>query len=132
MQKCNCGYKGAIANHLRTNQHCLQAIREEMSLGAEMSDEILIVQTTLVLQGCPAFDCAGGDHAEIPEICIAWWMDKGWDLMQWEGPAENFNSTMIKHKCAEYVRDLTEGFDDQEQERIQREVNMDDVSHIEI
>ena len=95
-----------------------------------MSDEILIVQTTLVLQGCPAFGCAGGDHEEIPEICIAWWMDEGWDLMQWEGRADNMNSAMIKQKCAEYVGDLTGGYGVQEQEKNQKEVNMDDVSHI--
>ena len=76
MQKCSCGYTGAIANHLRANQECLQGMREELSLGAEMSDEVLIVQSTLVLHGCPAFGCAGGDHEEIPGICIAWWKEK--------------------------------------------------------
>ena len=86
-----------------------------MAPGAELSDEVLIVQTTLVLQGCPAFGCAGDDHEEIPSICIAWWKEKGWDLMKWEGSVENLNSMMIKQMCREYVRGLTEVFDDQEQ-----------------
>ena len=115
MQKCSCGYTGAIANHLRANQNCLQGMREDLSLEAEMSDEVLIVQTTLVLQGCPAFGCVGGDHGEIPVICIAWWKEKGWDLMKWEGSADDLNSIVIKQMCREYVRELTEGFDHQEQ-----------------
>ena len=115
MQKCSCGYTGAIANHLRANQHCLQGMREELSLGAEMADEVLIVQIALVLRGCPAIGCAGGDHEEIPSICVAWWKDKGWDLMKWEGSADDLNSMTIKQMCTAYVRELTEVFDDQEQ-----------------
>ena len=49
MQKCSCGYIGAIADHLRFNQHCLQDIREEMAPGTDMLDEVLIVKTTLVM-----------------------------------------------------------------------------------
>ena len=81
-----------------------------------MSDEVLIVQTTLVLQGCPAFDCAGGDHNEIPDICIVWWKEKGWDLMQWAPVNLSLNSFLIKQKCAEYVNSLTEECDGWEQD----------------
>ena len=45
MQKCSCGHTGAVAEHLRANQHCLQGMREELSLGAEISDEVLIEET---------------------------------------------------------------------------------------
>ena len=127
MQKCSCGHIGAIAEHLRANQHCLQGIREEMAPGVEMLDEVLIVQATLVLKGCPAFGCPGGDHEEIPEICIVWWKEKGWDFMQWDQSTENLNSLLINQKCAEYVNSLTEEFDDQEQQGTQKNT---EVSYI--
>ena len=33
IHQCNCGHKGPIASHLRTNQQCVQGIRDELSLG---------------------------------------------------------------------------------------------------
>ena len=91
-------------------------IREEMAPGTQMSDEVLIVQTTLVLKGCPAFGCAGGNHEEIPEFCMEWWKEKGWDLMKWEGSVDNLNSMTVKQMCTEYVTCLTEGSVNQEQD----------------
>ena len=116
MHQCNCGHKGPIASHLRTNQQCVQGIREELSLGAEMSDESLIVQATLVLQGCPAISCAGGNHDEIPDVCMSWWKERGWILMQWEEPGEDLTSSVIKQKCKEFVRDLMQQKNDGQQE----------------
>ena len=120
MQRCNCGYAGPIASHLRSNPHCLQGIREEMYIGPETTDEVLIIQTTLILQGCPAFGCEGGNHEEIPEKCFTWWKENGWLLMQWDGSTEDLNSSLIKQKCRGYVRNLTEEFEESQQKRISR------------
>ena len=108
IHECNCGHKGPIASHLRVNQQCVHGIRYELSLGEEISDESLIIQTTLVLQGCPAVGCAGGNHEQIPEVCISWWKESGWNVMEWEEPGEDLTSSLIMQKCKEFVRDLVQ------------------------
>ena len=142
VHQCNCGHKGPIASHLRTNQQCVQGFRDELSLGAEMSDESLIVKTTLVLQGCPAISCAGGNHDEIPELCISWWKECGWNLMQWEEFGEDLTSRAIKQKCKEFLKDLMQqNYDRQEEmnktasddnknaaDKIQRKGNMEETT----
>ena len=120
IHQCNCGHKGPIASHLRTNQQCVQGIRDELSLGAEMSDESLIVQATLVLQGCPAIRCAGGNHDEVPGVCISWWEETGWNVMQWEEHGENLTSTVIKQKCREFVKELIQKQNDDGRQQMSR------------
>ena len=117
--QCNCGYKGAIANHLRAFQHCLQSIRNELSLGTEMSDDVLIVKATLLLLGCPALSCPDGPHDVIPESCVQWWKECGFDLMQWEEQFEDINSTLIKEKARKFVTDLTKRYDEQHKDMSQ-------------
>ena len=114
--ECNCGFKGAIANHFRTFQHCLQSIRNELSLGNEMPDDVLIVKATLLLQGCPALSCPEGNHDVLPESCVQWWKKYGFDLMQWEERIEDINSTLIKEKARKFVTDLTEKYDEQKED----------------
>ena len=137
--QCNCGYKGPIASHLRANQQCVQGIRDELSLGAEISDEFLIIQTTLVLQGCPAISCVGGNHDEIPMVCMSWWQESGWNVMKWEDIGEDLTSTVIKQKCKQFVVDLMRQNDDGRHEtapdnnenaadRIQTEDNPEDTT----
>ena len=146
VHQCNCGHKGPIASHLRTNQECVQGFRDELSLGAEMSDESLIVQATLVLHGCPAISCPGGNHDQIPENCVSWWKKCGRILMQWEEPGENLISSVIKQKCKEFVRELTRhnvderqkmnktAYDDYENaaDRILRKGNMEETTMFEL
>ena len=142
MIQCNCGHKGPIASHLRTNQQCVQSIRDELSLGVEISDESLIIQTTLVLRGCPAVGCAGGNHDEIPMVCMSWWQESGWNVMQWEETGEDLTSTVIKQKCKQFVMDLMQQNDDGQQEtapdnknaadRIQTDGNMEEKSMTEL
>lgn len=137
--QCNCGHKGPIASHLRTNQHCVQGIRDELSLGVEISDESLIIQTTLVLRGCPAINCVGGNHDEIPTVCMSWWQASGWNVMKWEETEEDLTSTVIKQKCKQFVMDLMQRSDDGRHEtapdnnrnvadRIQTEGNMEETT----
>ena len=112
--KCNCGHKGPIANHLRSSPQCVQSIRDDLSLGAEMSEEVLITQATLVLGGCPAVDCPGGDHAKMPNCCLSWWKKVGWDLMQWQGPASDLNSDLVRERAKTHVNGLIYGSEQQE------------------
>ena len=145
VHQCNCGHKGPIASHLRTNQQCVQGIRDELSIGQEMSDESLIVHTTLLLQGCPAISCAGGKHDQIPEACISWWKESGWSVMQWEESGEDLTSSLIMQKCKEFVRDLIQQNDDgghemsktasdnnENSDTIQRKGNMEETTMAEL
>ena len=104
---CNCGYHGNIADHLRVHQQCRESMRQELSLDADMSDEVLIVKVTLALHGCPAFRCPGGDHEDIPEMCIAWWKNVGWEVMEWQGAEEDLNSELVNQRCRKFVSELT-------------------------
>ena len=111
IHQCNCGHKGPIASHLRSSYPCLLGMREELSLGTEMSDEVLIVQTTLVLRGCPAAGCPGGRHAEMPDSCLSWWREVGWNLMQWQGLASDLNCAAVREMVDKFVKELTEGYE---------------------
>ena len=110
---CNCGHKGPIASHLRSNQQCVLGIREELFLGSEMSNEVLIVQATLILGGCPAAGCLGGSHEEMPNRCLSWWKDVGCKLMQWD--PSDVNCTTVKEMVKNFVKDRTEGNEQQDQ-----------------
>ena len=111
IHQCNCGHKGPIASHLRSSYPCLLGMREELSLGTEMSDEVLIVQTTLVLRGCPAAGCPGGSHAEMPDSCLSWWREVGWKLMQWQGLASDLDCADVREMVNKFVKELTEGYE---------------------
>ena len=117
VHQCNCGYKGSIASHLRSSHQCVQGIREELSLGAEMSNEVLIIQATLVLGGCPAAGCPGGSHTEMPDLCLSWWKEDGWNFMQWQGPPSNLNSAAIRERVNKFVEELTQGYEEQKQNK---------------
>ena len=115
--QCNCGHRGPIASHLRSSHQCLQGIRQELSLGEEWSDEVLIVQATLVLGGCPADGCLGGSHAEMPDRCLSWWKENGWNLMQWQGPTSDLNGAAVKEMANKFVRELTQGYEEQDKNK---------------
>ena len=117
LHQCNCGHRGPFASHLRLSPQCVQSIRQELSLGEEWSDDVLIVQATLVLGGCPAAGCQGGSHAEMPERCLSWWKEDGWNLMQWQGPISDLTSAAIRERVNKFVKELTQGYEDQAQNR---------------
>ena len=117
LHQCNCGHEGHFASHLRSSPQCVQSIRQELSLGEEWSDEVLIVQATLVLGGCPAAGCQGGIHAEMPELCLSWWKEDGWKLMQWQGPTSDLTSAAIRERANKFVKELTQGYEDQAQNK---------------
>ena len=117
LHQCNCGHKGPIASHLRSSHQCLQGIRQELFLGEEWSDEVLIVQATLVLGGCPAAGCPGGSHTEMPDPCLSWWKEDGWNLMHWQGPPSQLTSAAIRQRANKFVEELTQGYEEQKQNK---------------
>ena len=121
---CNCGHRGSIASHLRSNQQCVQGIRDELIIGEEISDEVLIIQATLVLGGCPAAGCPGGNHAELPFLCLSWWKESGWNLMKWQEPTFDLNSAAIRERTNQFVEELTRGYEGQKQNK---DENQDDI-----
>ena len=106
---CVCGYNGPIANHLRISSQCVQALKEQVGIGAEMSDEEFRVKTVLLVYECPAFCCPGGDHRDIPETCVNWWKSVGWDMMQWEGQPKDVTSDWINKRSYRFVKDYENG-----------------------
>ena len=103
---CICGFNGPIANHLRVHFQCVQVLKEQVGIGAEMSDEEFCVRAALLVCQCPAFCCPGGDHSEIPDNCLKWWKSAGWEIMEWEGLAKNITNALIKKRSSEFLKDL--------------------------
>ena len=71
-----------------------------------MSDEEFCVRAALLVHQCPAFCCPGGDHSEIPDICLKWWKSAGWEMMKWEGQAKDVTSLLINKRSSRFVKDL--------------------------
>ena len=109
---CICGFNGPIANHLRVYVQCVQVLKQQVGIGAEMSDEALTIRTTLLFGGCPAPGCNGGSHEEIPDLCLSWWIDSGWNLMQWQGAHSELKSADIHEATKEFVKEA-KSFQDQ-------------------
>ena len=103
---CICGFNGPIANHLRVYCQCLQVLKEQVGIGAEMPDEEFCVRAALLVGQCPAFCCLQVDHSEIPDICVQWWKSTGWKIMKWEGRGKDVSSTLIKKRSSQFVKEL--------------------------
>ena len=103
---CICGFNGPIANHLRVYCQCLQVLKEQVGIGAEMPDEEFCVRAALLVGQCPAFCCLQVDHSEIPDICVQWWKSTGWKIMKWEGQGKDVSSTLIKKRSSQFVKEL--------------------------
>ena len=102
--KCTCNFVGSIADHLRASKECLQNLRKK-SLLQRTSDEEFIVKMTLFWGGCPAIGCSGR-HKEIPDQCLQWWMQYGWDLMQFRGSSSSATDTVIRKKISMFLRNM--------------------------
>ena len=103
--ECLCGYGGQLADHLRESLQCVQNFREEPALQIKArNDEVYISKVTLILRGCPAPGCPGGNHQEIPNKCVLWWNNFGLDLMGWRGSSEGTNSEVLNRKISQFRR----------------------------
>ena len=101
--ECLCGYDGQLADHLRESLQCVQNFKKERLLQIKAtSDEVYIVKVTLILRGCPAPGCPGGNHQEIPNKCVLWWKNFGWNLMGWRGSPEGAKSEVINGKIGQF------------------------------
>ena len=103
---CVCHFSGALADHLRGSDQCVAALRGDPLLQIKASKELFIVKATLILGGCPARECPGGPHQQIPNHCISWWREIGWGLMAWSGPSTNVESGTIKGKLSQFRRNF--------------------------
>ena len=104
---CLCNYQGLLSDHLRTSKQCMENLRKEPSLQmVAPEDEVFIVKATVILRGCPASNCPGGGHHQIPESCLLWWREIGWKIMGWKGSSENAESAEIKKKESIFRRNF--------------------------
>ena len=114
---CHCGYNGPIANHLRAYPQCVEVLKEQVGMGAEMLDDQFCIKVALLVGQCPAVCCPGGDHTEIPDICVKWWKSTGWEVMKWGEQASGATSALIKERSSEFVKHL-ESNEAQQQKQI--------------
>ena len=104
---CLCNFQGLLGDHLRISKQCVENLREEPSLRmVAPHDEVFIVKATVMLRGCPAPNCPGGGHRQIPENCLLWWRDIGWRIMGWKGSSENAETATIKKKESIFRRNF--------------------------
>ena len=71
-----------------------------------MSDEEFCVRAALLVGECPALCCPGGDHGEIPDVCMNWWNSSGWEIMEWEGQSKEVSSATIKKRIGMFLKEL--------------------------
>ena len=81
---CVCRFNGPLGDHLRSSMECVQQLQGDHMLQMKATGEIFIIKATLILKGCPARDCPGGDHEQIPNQCLLWWRETGWNLLKWK------------------------------------------------
>ena len=104
---CFCNFQGLLADHLRTSKECVENLRKEPPLQmVAPNDEVFIVKATVVFRGCPAPNCPGGGHQQIPESCLVWWREIGWKIMGWKGSSENAETATIKKKESIFRRNF--------------------------
>ena len=70
------------------------------------NDNQFIVKATLLVKGCPAPCCPGvkGGHQRevLPQHCVAWWRESGWQLMGWKGSRETAGGADIKKRISNF------------------------------
>ena len=97
---CTCGHEGHLANHLREASQCLEDLRqlEELEFMRNAIDPAFIAKVALILSGCPAPECPGGDHKNkpLPEQCLQWFREEGGELMGFKGSSTASNKQMKK------------------------------------
>ena len=104
---CVCGVDAPVADHLRASKTCVERLRGEPALEMGGSDDHFIVKATLLLKGCPVPSCSGKHQLEdLPQHCITWWREEGWQMMGWKGSRQNADSTVIKSKINNFRKNF--------------------------
>ena len=104
---CVCRFNGPLGDHLRSSMECVQQLQGDHLLQMKATGEIFIIKATLLLKGCPARGCPGGDHEQIPTQCLSWWRETGWKLLKWKGSGQNAESQVIKEKINQFRWNFT-------------------------
>ena len=104
---CVCRFNGPLGDHLRSSMDCVQQLRGDQLLQMRANEEIFIIKATLILKGCPARGCPGGDHEQIPTQCLQWWRRVGWNLMRWKGSGQSADSQVIRQKVKKFRWNFT-------------------------
>ena len=104
---CTCGHQGHIANHLKEAPQCVEELRgvEELQFMRNDSDPVFITKVALILSGCPAPECPGGDHKKkpLPEECFQWYREQGGDVMGFKDSSTASNKK-IKEKINKFLK----------------------------
>ena len=106
---CICGAEGHLANHLRVAPRCVEELRqldEFQFIKGEEEKETFIAKVTLLLLGCPAPNCPGGDHKgkALPTQCLEWYRGDGGRAMKFRGSFATASGADIKKKLSQFIR----------------------------
>ena len=123
---CLCNFQGLLGDHLRISKQCVENLRKEPSLRmVAPDDEVFIVKATVMLRGCPAPNCPGGGHQQIPDSCLLWWREIGWRIMGWKGSSENAETATIKTKASMFRRNFLRRQPNRDQQTEKASPNLD-------
>ena len=71
------------------------------------TDDEFILKATLLLKGCPVPSCSGKhQHEDLPQHCITWWREEGWQMMGWKGSRQNADSAVLKSKINNFRKNF--------------------------
>ena len=90
--------RGSIAKHLQDSTDCLKQLRAQPDFRFKGSDKLFIAKAAIIFGECPNPHCESIRHEVIPEECVAWWKDVGWDLLGWKGPKADADPKAISAK----------------------------------
>ena len=117
----------------------MEALRRKPLLQMTASDELFIVEVTLLQAGCPAPNCpeAGWRHANgpFPNQCLSWWSDTGCRLVGWHRYPADVDSVTVREKIRQFRKNfLCRGekkrADDLSQQSDQGQQMCDNVSYV--
>ena len=99
-----CHFKGRISLHLHSSSDCLRQLRSRPAFNFKGSDDCFIVKLTLIIGECPNPNCTSGRHKEIPQECVQWWKDEGWNIMGWRGSKDEADADDMKRKIKKFLK----------------------------
>lgn len=104
----NCGYLGALANHLRWSNMCVQKYRDYPEFQIKGDDEEVVVKACLIINECPVPNCLSPgvprSHHKLPTECLQWWREIGTRIMKWQGVDGSSGSSQIKAKIRNFLK----------------------------
>ena len=101
-----CNTSCGIVHHLQASGECLAQLKlkPEYQFRGSLDDEVFITKYCLLKGVCPHALCQDAQHASIPQLCLEWWKNKGWQLMNWKGEKEKATVGIVKQKIGDFLR----------------------------